>query len=126
MLNEARQGGFAAAGFAHNAENLPTLHVKGHPVHSFHLGLDGVQDATTYREVFAQCSDRQERLARLRETRDKTRAARALDALGKGAEDSQVNTMPLLIECARADCTLGEMCDVMRDVFGVYREDSLV
>src|SRR5438094_4863585 len=69
MLNEARQGGFAPAGFADNAENLPTLHVKGHPVHGFALGLDGLQDAATYREVFAQCPDRQNRLARLRRRR---------------------------------------------------------
>jgi methylmalonyl-CoA mutase, N-terminal domain len=64
----------------------------------------------------------EERLARLRETRDKAKAERALDALRKGAEDPQVNTMPLLIECARADCTLGEMCDALRPVFGEYQE----
>jgi methylmalonyl-CoA mutase N-terminal domain/subunit len=33
-----------------------------------------------------------------------------------------VNTMPLLIDCARADCTLGEMCDALRPVFGEYQE----
>jgi methylmalonyl-CoA mutase, N-terminal domain len=63
-----------------------------------------------------------ERLARLREQRDKIKAERALDALRMGAEDPQVNTMPLLIECARADCTLGEMCDALRPVFGEYQE----
>ncbi len=63
-----------------------------------------------------------ERLARLRERRDKAKAERALDALRKGAEDQQANTMPLLIECARADCTLGEMCDALRPVFGEYQE----
>jgi methylmalonyl-CoA mutase N-terminal domain/subunit len=64
----------------------------------------------------------EERLARLRETRDKAKAAAALDALRKGAEDSQANTMPLLIECARADCTLSEMCDALRPIFGEYQE----
>lgn len=64
----------------------------------------------------------EERLARLRETRDKAQAERALDALRKGAEDPTVNTMPLLIECARVDCTLGEMCDALRPVFGEYQE----
>jgi len=63
-----------------------------------------------------------ERLARLRETRDKARANRALDALKHGAEDPNVNTMPLLIDCARADCTLGEMCDALRPIFGEYQE----
>jgi methylmalonyl-CoA mutase, N-terminal domain len=64
----------------------------------------------------------EERLARLRETRDKGKAERALEALRKGAEDETANTMPLLIDCARVDCTLGEMCDALRPVFGEYQE----
>jgi methylmalonyl-CoA mutase, N-terminal domain len=63
-----------------------------------------------------------ERLARLRAGRDKTAAERALDALKRGAEDPAINTMPLLIDCARADCSLGEMCDALRPVFGEYQE----
>jgi methylmalonyl-CoA mutase, N-terminal domain len=64
----------------------------------------------------------EERLADLRKRRDSDKAQRALDALRVGAEDAAVNTMPLLIECARADCTLGEMCDALRPVFGEYQE----
>ncbi|NOT59953.1 MAG: methylmalonyl-CoA mutase family protein [Acidobacteria bacterium] len=64
----------------------------------------------------------EERLADLRKRRDASRAERALDELRRGAEDATVNTMPLLIECARADCTLGEMCDALRPVFGEYQE----
>jgi methylmalonyl-CoA mutase, N-terminal domain len=63
-----------------------------------------------------------ERLARLRAGRDKAAAGRALAALKRGAEAPDVNTMPLLIDCARADCTLGEMCDALRPVFGEYQE----
>jgi methylmalonyl-CoA mutase N-terminal domain/subunit len=66
----------------------------------------------------------EERLARLRSTRDKAAAQRALDALKAGAEDPSVNTMPLLVDCARADCTLGEMCDALRPVFGEYQEPA--
>jgi methylmalonyl-CoA mutase N-terminal domain/subunit len=66
----------------------------------------------------------EERLARLRASRDKTSAQRALDALKHGAEDPKVNTMPLLVDCARADCTLGEMCDALRPVFGEYQEPA--
>ncbi|MBI1760293.1 MAG: methylmalonyl-CoA mutase family protein [Acidobacteria bacterium] len=64
----------------------------------------------------------EERLARLRQTRDKGTVERALDALRKGAADPAMNTMPLLIECARVDCMLGEMCDALRPVFGEYQE----
>jgi len=66
----------------------------------------------------------EERLAKLRAKRDKAVAERALDALRCGAEDPNVNTMPLLIDCARADCTLGEMCDALRPVFGEYQEPN--
>ena len=65
-----------------------------------------------------------ERLRRLRAERDNAAAQRALDALRRGAEDPRENTMPLLIECARADCTLGEMCDALRPVFGEYQEPA--
>ena len=63
-----------------------------------------------------------QRLDSLRQRRNNDRASRALDALREGAENPSVNTMPLLIECARADCTLGEMCDALRPVFGEYQE----
>jgi len=64
----------------------------------------------------------EERLAKLRARRDNAAARRALDELRRGAEDPNANTMPLLIDCARADCTLGEMCDALRPVFGEYQE----
>jgi methylmalonyl-CoA mutase, N-terminal domain len=64
----------------------------------------------------------EERLAKLRANRDGAAARRALDELRRGAEDPNANTMPLLIDCARADCTLGEMCDALRPVFGEYQE----
>lgn len=63
-----------------------------------------------------------ERLAKLRAKRDASAVQKALDALRRGAENSDVNTMPLLIDCARADCTLGEMCDALRPIFGEYQE----
>jgi methylmalonyl-CoA mutase N-terminal domain/subunit len=64
----------------------------------------------------------EERLSKLRARRDNAAARRALDELRRGAEDPNANTMPLLIDCARADCTLGEMCDALRPVFGEYQE----
>jgi methylmalonyl-CoA mutase N-terminal domain/subunit len=30
--------------------------------------------------------------------------------------------MPLLVEAAHAYVTLGEMCDALRDVWGIWRE----
>jgi methylmalonyl-CoA mutase N-terminal domain/subunit len=59
----------------------------------------------------------QERLAKLRANRDAAAATRALDHLKRAAEDPRANTMPLLM-----DCTLSEMCDALRPIFGEYQE----
>ena len=66
-----------------------------------------------------------ERLHRLRRERDGREAARCLKALEVACRDGQ-NVMPHLLNAVNAYCTLGEMCDVMRDVFGIYFEDALV
>jgi methylmalonyl-CoA mutase N-terminal domain/subunit len=34
------------------------------------------------------------------------------------------NVMPSIIEAVKAYATLGEVCDVFRKVWGVYREDG--
>jgi len=64
-----------------------------------------------------------ERLKNLRNNRDKNRHSSALRAIEKAAEGDD-NLMPHFIEAAKAKATLGEMCDVLRGVFGEYREGS--
>jgi len=66
-----------------------------------------------------------ERLKRIRRSRDKTKWERALDALRKACEDEDTNTMPRILDAVRARATLGEVCDVMRRVFGVWEEPLL-
>ncbi|MDQ3702683.1 MAG: methylmalonyl-CoA mutase family protein [Chloroflexota bacterium] len=60
------------------------------------------------------------RLAQLRRGRDAGRVAGALDQLQSAAAGTE-NVMPILVECARAQATLGEMADVLRSVFGEHR-----
>ncbi|WP_034338180.1 acyl-CoA mutase large subunit family protein [Deinococcus misasensis] len=62
-----------------------------------------------------------ERLARVRRERDPWQAQQALEAL-RDAATMGLNTMPAFIECAHAYCTLGEMMDVLRKVYGEYTE----
>ncbi|MEJ2536253.1 MAG: methylmalonyl-CoA mutase family protein, partial [Calditrichia bacterium] len=40
----------------------------------------------------------------------------------KSAAQTSTNLMPLLVECAKAYCTLGEMVDTLKEVFGEYDE----
>ena len=63
------------------------------------------------------------RLKALRSNRDKSRHSASLRAIEKAAEGDE-NLMPHFIEAAKAKATLGEMCDVLRSVFGEYREGS--
>ncbi|HXJ91807.1 MAG TPA: methylmalonyl-CoA mutase family protein [Terriglobia bacterium] len=64
-----------------------------------------------------------EKLAELRRTRNNARVQSALGALGSAAGTDE-NLMPYILECVRAYATLGEMCDVLRRVFGTYEEPA--
>jgi len=65
------------------------------------------------------------RLEKLREERDQGRVGQALDRLRIACEGSE-NTMPYILDAVRAYATLGEIVDVMRDVFGTYREQTWI
>ncbi|HET9894281.1 MAG TPA: methylmalonyl-CoA mutase family protein [Streptosporangiaceae bacterium] len=60
------------------------------------------------------------RLAKLRSSRDAAGVARALDALRQAAAGSD-NVLYPLREALRARATIGEVCDAMREVWGVYK-----
>jgi methylmalonyl-CoA mutase N-terminal domain/subunit len=65
------------------------------------------------------------RLQKLRRERDNARVEQTLNAL-RAACEGTANTMPCIIEAARAYATLSEITDVMRQVFGVYHEPAFV
>ncbi len=59
-------------------------------------------------------------LRRLRREREEARVTCALRDL-RAAAASSVNLMPLLVEAVKAYATIGEICGVLRAVFGEYR-----
>jgi methylmalonyl-CoA mutase, N-terminal domain len=61
------------------------------------------------------------RVRALRDGRDAAAVEAALAKLKEGAS-RETNLMPLLADAARTYATLGEMCDALRDVWGVWRE----
>ena len=61
------------------------------------------------------------RLERLRQERDGTVARKALARLGEVARGED-NTVPAILECVQAYCTLGEMSGVLREAFGEQEE----
>jgi len=62
------------------------------------------------------------RVAELRGRRDSAEVEAALAKLKEAAAREDENLMPLLLEASRAYATLGEMCDALREVWGVWRE----
>ena len=66
-----------------------------------------------------------ERLSRLRRERDNELVSAKLEALRQAA-NGDGNLMPYLLEAVSAYATLGEVCGVLRKVFGEYRLPALV
>ncbi len=66
-----------------------------------------------------------ERIQKLRETRDTKRARETLDAVAQAAAGKE-NLVPHIIEAVEAGVTLGEVSDVFRNVFGVYRDPAFL
>jgi methylmalonyl-CoA mutase N-terminal domain/subunit len=64
------------------------------------------------------------RLKKLREERDHNKWESSLDKLRTAAEGTE-NLMPYILDAAKANATLGEICDVMREVFGEYEEPPM-
>ena len=64
-----------------------------------------------------------ERLRAVKAERDGARAAAALAVLERAAREG-ANVMPPIIAAVKAYATLGEISDVLRSVFGIYREDG--
>jgi methylmalonyl-CoA mutase N-terminal domain/subunit len=64
-----------------------------------------------------------QRLQDARDRRDDGAVSNALEKLKRAAADGD-NTMPATIEAVRAYATLGEICDALRDVYGLYEEPA--
>ncbi len=65
-----------------------------------------------------------DRLRKLRADRSNAEVERRLSALRKAAAGTE-NLMPYLFEAVKAYATLGEICDTMREAFGIYEEVAI-
>jgi methylmalonyl-CoA mutase N-terminal domain/subunit len=65
------------------------------------------------------------RLERVRRERDSVQVDATLDALRQAARTTE-NTMPYILDCVRAYATLSEIMGVFREVFGEYREPTII
>ena len=68
--------------------------------------------------------NQEERLKALREERDNKKVEELLDKVKQAAEGDD-NLIPHIVEAVKAYATLGEICDVLRGVFGEYKEQTV-
>jgi len=66
-----------------------------------------------------------DRLAELRKTRDNGHVGQTMDKLRIALQGTE-NTMPYLMDCVHAYATLGEIIQVMKEVFGIYEEPTMI
>jgi methylmalonyl-CoA mutase N-terminal domain/subunit len=62
-----------------------------------------------------------ERLQQIKRQRNKIKVDEALSKLRKTAQSENVNLMPFVLQAVREYATLGEICGVLREVFGEYK-----
>ena len=68
-----------------------------------------------------EAEKQKQRLIALKARRDKKAVTQALNRL-KEVANSKENTMPVFVECVECYASLGEICDVLRGVFGEQQE----
>lgn len=66
------------------------------------------------------------KLAEIKRERDGREVSRLLNELQDRARKEDENLIPILIECVKAYATEGEICDVLREVFGVYEPAGVI
>ncbi|WP_135302348.1 acyl-CoA mutase large subunit family protein [Haloarcula amylovorans] len=90
-------------------------------VNEFEVEEEGEQDIEEVDEALE--ATQQDNVAAVRDDRDEEAVEDALDTLRTAAE-SEENLMPYIIDAVKTYATTGEICDVLRDVFGEYQPGS--
>jgi methylmalonyl-CoA mutase N-terminal domain/subunit len=85
-----------------------------------------VQDLPEVLIITAEIEEKQKKaVAEVRANRDAQAAEDATQALREMAHDESQNSVPVLVEAAKAYVTLGEMVDALKKEWGVYTEPPM-
>ena len=66
-----------------------------------------------------------DQLKEIKQKRNKAKVDEALNGLRRAAESEDTALMPLVLDAVKEYASLGEICDVLREVFGEYRPPSI-
>jgi len=92
-------------------------------VNRFEDEAEGATDMALLQIPPALEAKKAKELEELRRGRDGDRAAHALDRVTEAAEGT-ANVVEAILEAVRAEATLGEVADRLREVFGEYRDGA--
>ncbi|UCF71117.1 MAG: methylmalonyl-CoA mutase family protein [candidate division WOR-3 bacterium] len=92
----------------------------------FHVGVNVFEDEEKPQIETLKISPEVEtvqirKLLQLKKERNNKRVKERLSALRKAARDGE-NLLPRILSCVREYATLGEMCNTLKEEYGVYRE----
>jgi methylmalonyl-CoA mutase N-terminal domain/subunit len=77
-------------------------------------------------KVSSEVEEKQKQsLKRLKDERDNDMVKQSLESLRKAVKGSE-NLMPYILDCVLCYSTLGEICDVLRDEFGEYKQSVVI
>jgi len=94
--------------------------------HEINVSINREVEPTYDPAQMATAEDRQKAaLADLKRERDGAAVVKCLKILRGHATDEAKNLMPDIVDCVMADCTLQEICDVMRELFGEYQQAKI-
>jgi methylmalonyl-CoA mutase N-terminal domain/subunit len=86
-----------------------------------HREEEAVRDVEFHPYRAEQADEQRRRLERVREERDGAAVEAALSRLRAAAESGD-NVLPAAIDAVERYATVGEVCDVLRGVYGTYQE----
>ena len=66
-----------------------------------------------------------ERLKQIKRQRNQAKVEETLNRLRKVAGQKDANLMPFILQAVKKYATLGEICDILREVFGEYKPPSI-
>jgi methylmalonyl-CoA mutase N-terminal domain/subunit len=69
--------------------------------------------------------NQEDRIQKVKKERDQGRVGQTLDRLRLACKGTE-NTMPFILEAVHAYATLGEIIDIMKDEFGIFREENWI
>ncbi len=107
----------AAFKYQREIENVERIQVG---VNKFTVEGEGAKDILKVNPALREVQTK--KIAAVKQSRNNELVEQKLAVLKEAAADANQNLMPLIVDAAKEYASLGEICNVLRDVFGEYEE----